>query len=184
MLSLVAALSSCGGDGPGQPSALGGETGQMTLCTPVAGSGPVVAADEFLRNESTRSLTLDDVRLVDPRGLTLVGVSLVPVQDQTLLGTSAFPPRSPVWAARREGIGAELAPGETSNLALTLDRDGARGSFADVEVAFTADGHSSTYRLRYALTVVAAPACGSADAQVSSSVDRPDEGRPGRPYAG
>ena len=163
LVCTAALLSSCGGDKPRADGALGGETGQMRLCASVAGTGPVVAADEFLRNESTRALTVDEVRLVDPDGLSLVRASLVPIQDQTLLGTSALPPASPVWGERVAAIGADLQPGQTRNLALTLHRSQRRGSFADVQIDFTANGDASTYRLRYALTVDAAPVCQSAE---------------------
>ena len=157
MLAVVAVLSSCG-DGAQGDGALGGETGLVTVCTPVAGSGPVVAADEVLRNDSTQPVTLDEVRLVEPDGLTLLDAFLLPVLDRTLLGTTALPPGSHAWAQRRQGVGAVLAPGETW-LALALDRGEPRASFTDVEVACTTGGDSSTHRLRYALTVVAAPTC-------------------------
>lgn len=165
VLGAVLALPSCGDDSraAGAAGALGGGGGAVTTCVPVAGTGPVVAADEALRNESTRAVTVDAVRLVDPEGLTLLDASLLPVRDRTLIGTSALPPASPVWAERRDAVGAVLAPGETWNLALTLERDGGRGRLADVEVAYTVGGSSSTHRLGYALTVLAAPPCDGAE---------------------
>ena len=160
---VMAALTSCG-DGSRSEGALGGDDpGAVRQCTPIAGSSPVVFAGETLENESTRPLTLDEVRLVEPDGLTLVDASLLPIENRTLVGTVALPPSSPAWPERREAVGAELAPGETWNLALTLDRDQEPASFSDIEVAYTVGGDSSTHRLRYALTVVAAPTCPTTD---------------------
>lgn len=62
---------------------------------------------------------------------------------------------------RRAVVGAELAPGETWNLALTLGREERPGTFADVKVRCTVDGDASRHRLAHALTVVPAGPCPS-----------------------
>lgn len=119
----------------------------------------MVFADETLENVSTDPVTIDEVRLVEPDGLTLRESFLLPIVNRTLMGTGALPPSVPVWAERQQAIGADLAPGETWNLALVLDRGKHPGRFVDVEVAFTADGDSATHRVGWALTIVAAPPC-------------------------
>lgn len=156
VVAVVAACTASCGDAA---APLGDDASLVSLCTTVAGTSPVVAGDEFLRNEGTVPLTVDDVRLVGAAGLVLRDAFLLPVEDRTLLGTSALPPTSPVWQQRREAVGAQLAPGETWNLALALERDGEPARFTDVEVAVTADGDTSTARLGYALTVTSTTPC-------------------------
>lgn len=149
MLLAVGCLTACAqGAAP-----LAGDESLMALCTPVPGTAPVVSADEILRNETDDAVTVDAVRLVGAQGVTLRDAHIVPIEDRTLLGTTPMPPASSVWQERRQAVGATLAPGETWNLALTLDRSAQPSRFTDVEVDVTAGGDDSTVRLGYALTV-------------------------------
>jgi hypothetical protein len=135
---------------------MGTDAGHVEQCTPVEGDGPVVFADDVVGNVSGRPLRIDAIRLVQADGLTIRDAFLLPIRNRTIMGTRPFPPSAPVWQDRREAIGANVAPGEEWNLALTLDRDAQPTKFTDIEVAYTVGDDASTQRLGFALTIVTA----------------------------
>lgn len=173
VLGPVLALLACG-DGDESVGALGRDKTRIEQCTPVQGDSAVVFGDGVLRNEGGRSLRIDAVRLVQPDGLTIRDAFLLPIRNRTILGTGSFPPGSPVWQDRRKATGANVAPGEQWNLALTLERDGHPTKFADVEVAYTVGADSAAHRLGYALTVTDRPDCsGKADEAATATATAP-----------
>lgn len=154
-LVLLLAVPACG-ETNDSVGALGTDAGRVEQCTPVEGDSPVVFGDEFLGNVSSHPVRIDAIRLVRAEGLTIRDAFLLPYRNKTHMGTVPFPPDFPTWPDRREAIGAELAPGEDWNLALTLDRSGQPTKFTDVEVAYSVGDDSTSQRLGYAVTFVEA----------------------------
>jgi hypothetical protein len=86
-----------------------------TACSPLRGVPAFTLGDDVLRNGSSQSLIVDQVRLVDPVNMSLVGSSLIPIAGgpNSLLGSRpGYPPRLTdafgrrQWASRRPAVHA------------------------------------------------------------------------------
>jgi hypothetical protein len=153
----AAALTACTSQ-PASAGPLDRPAGVSHLCVPLRGTAPVVVGDEALENHARARATIQAVRLVGPEGLTLTEAFLLPVANKTLLGTTTRPEGSPVWTQRVKAQGAVVDARDSRNLALVVSRSG-RGSFRDVEVTYTADGHRYVLSLAFSFEVLSAGAC-------------------------
>jgi hypothetical protein len=157
VLTLAALAAACVAQ-PVQVGPLGQQESTSHLCVPIRGSAPVISADTVLDNHGKSRVTVESVKLIRPKGLTLKEAFLLPIANKTLPGTTSTAELSATWVDRIAAKGASVDAGQTRTLALLLDR-GAKGSFDDIEVTYTASGHKYVLRQSFSLRLLAAEPC-------------------------
>jgi hypothetical protein len=166
-LTLVLGLAlvvACSGITSG-PLDQGNDSG--ALCGPVASDGSITVGIETLVNSANEPVVIDSVHMVESRGMSIIDSRIVTFPDgrdggATLVGVvSGYPPEeTEEWSRSVPAVSAEIPPADMTSdvfnlvLGLQIDPGSDKATASAIDVAYTVEGATHTYRTTDSIELV------------------------------